>query len=254
MAFYDNYVNLCNALGKTPSAVALEIGIAKSTVSRWRNAGTLPTYAVALKIAEYFGCSIDELLQEEPKTTFFKNFVNLCNTIGKTPSVVLEEMGYHRTVFTRWRNGTVPKKQALQKIAEYFRCSIEDLTTKPEQAVQPETLSCDSVLNRSFYENYVQLCAEKKVSLSAAAEAVGLSRTSPNGWKKGKQPSDVTLAKLAAYFGCTVDDLTAEAGQKEKPAHIEVNELEILDKIIDNMSREELLDFISKATDMLRNK
>lgn len=60
----------------------------------------------------------------------------------------------------------------------------------------------------TFYDNYVRLCAEKNVSLSAAAESIGLSRTSPNGWKKGKLPQDRTLAKLAAYFGVSVDDLT----------------------------------------------
>lgn len=67
----------------------------------------------------------------------------------------------------------------------------------------------------TFYKNYVRLCAERGVSASAAAESVGLSRTSPNGWKSGKNPSDTTLAKLAAYFGVSVDDLILE--QKEKP-------------------------------------
>lgn len=69
----------------------------------------------------------------------------------------------------------------------------------------------------TFYKNYVQQCANKNVSLSAAAEAVGLSRTSPNGWKKGKQPSDVTLQKLSDYFGCSISELTCEIEQKEKP-------------------------------------
>ena len=45
----------------------------------------------------------------------------------------------------------------------------------------------------SFYNNYVELCAKKKKSLSAVAEEIGLSRTSPNGWKKGKQPSHVNI-------------------------------------------------------------
>ena len=70
----------------------------------------------------------------------------------------------------------------------------------------------------TFYKNYVQQCANKNVSLSAAAEAVGLSRTSPNGWKKGKQPSDVTLQKLSDYFGCSISQLTGEMEQKEKPS------------------------------------
>lgn len=67
----------------------------------------------------------------------------------------------------------------------------------------------------SFYANYVALCAKAKKSLSAVAESVGLSRTAPNGWKKGKQPSEVTLEKLSQYFGIPVSDLTGE--QKEMP-------------------------------------
>lgn len=61
-----------------------------------------------------------------------------------------------------------------------------------------------------FYDNYVRLCAQKGKSLSHVAEAVGLSRTSPNGWKNGKYPSEVNLQKLADYFGVTVAYLKGE--------------------------------------------
>lgn len=66
-----------------------------------------------------------------------------------------------------------------------------------------------------FYDNYVALCAKQQKSPSAVAEAIGLSRTSPNGWKKGKQPSDVNLQKLADYFGVSVAYLKGEEEQKE---------------------------------------
>ena len=106
----------------------------------------------------------------------------------------------------------------------------------------------------TFYKNFVQLCAAKNVSLSAAAEAIGLSRTSPNGWKKGKQPSDVTLAKLADYFGCSVADLTTDKTQKPAPSDgNEPNKLS-LDEIIETMDREQLIDLISRATELLREK
>ena len=106
-----------------------------------------------------------------------------------------------------------------------------------------------------FYDNYIRLCEKVGKSPSAVAIENGITKSNVTYWKKGRNmPSDVTLAKLAAYFGCTVSDLKEDVEQKEKPAPESGNELEILDKIIDNMSREELLDFISKATDMLRNK
>ena len=64
MNFYDTYVALCNKKRKTQSAVAIEIGLAKPTVNRWKN-GSLPTDATAAKIASYFGVSVGYLLGNE---------------------------------------------------------------------------------------------------------------------------------------------------------------------------------------------
>lgn len=64
--FYANYVRLCNSVNKTPSAVALEIGIQKSTVTRWGH-GTKPNYATMQKVADYFGVTVEELTGEEKK-------------------------------------------------------------------------------------------------------------------------------------------------------------------------------------------
>lgn len=66
LVFYDNYIRLCNSVNKTPSAVAIEIGISKPTVNRWKN-GSYPTDATMQKIAHYFGITIDELRGRETK-------------------------------------------------------------------------------------------------------------------------------------------------------------------------------------------
>lgn len=63
MKFYDNFISLCNKIGKTPSAVAIEIGLAKPTVNRWKN-GSTPTDATLRKVADYFGVSKNQLLGE----------------------------------------------------------------------------------------------------------------------------------------------------------------------------------------------
>lgn len=61
MSFYENFLRLCNKHGKTPSKVALEIGISKSIVSRWKNGGGV-TDATAQKIADYFCVPVEDLL------------------------------------------------------------------------------------------------------------------------------------------------------------------------------------------------
>lgn len=52
--FYQKFVNACNEIGKKPSAVAEEIGLSKSLVSRWKRGGGV-TDATLMKVATYFG-------------------------------------------------------------------------------------------------------------------------------------------------------------------------------------------------------
>lgn len=66
MAFYENYLHLCEKAGKTPSGAALEMGLSKPTVNRWKKGGGL-TDATALKVAAYFGVTVAELKGEEQK-------------------------------------------------------------------------------------------------------------------------------------------------------------------------------------------
>lgn len=66
MAFYENYLKLCEKAGKTPSAAALEMGLSKPTVNRWKKGGGA-TDATALKVASYFGVTVKELTGEEQK-------------------------------------------------------------------------------------------------------------------------------------------------------------------------------------------
>ena len=58
--FYDNFVKACNLHNKAPSAVAIDIGISKATVTGWKN-GSMPSDATLRKLADYFGVSSEEL-------------------------------------------------------------------------------------------------------------------------------------------------------------------------------------------------
>lgn len=60
--FYDIYSDLCKQRGKSPSAVAQELGINKSNVTNWKNNGYTPRGNVLNLIAEYFGVPTDYLL------------------------------------------------------------------------------------------------------------------------------------------------------------------------------------------------
>ena len=63
-----------------------------------------------------------------------------------------------------------------------------------------------------FYDMYAALCKSKGISLSRAADEIGLSNSTVTKWKKtGATPSGDTLTKVAAYFGVSVDDLISDA-------------------------------------------
>lgn len=61
MTFYEKYVALCNKNGKSPSAAALELGLSKTSVNRWKNGGGI-TDATIMKVANYFHVTVDELV------------------------------------------------------------------------------------------------------------------------------------------------------------------------------------------------
>lgn len=64
--FYDNYLRLCNTIKKKPSTVAVELGLSKSLVSRWKRGGGISD-ATAQKVADYFGVTVEELTGEDQK-------------------------------------------------------------------------------------------------------------------------------------------------------------------------------------------
>lgn len=63
MSFYEKYLMLCDRNKKTPSGAALEMGLSKTTVNRWKNGGGI-TDATILKVATFFGVPKEELKGE----------------------------------------------------------------------------------------------------------------------------------------------------------------------------------------------
>ena len=64
--FYDRFVMLCESRGVSPSRAAIDAGLSKSTVTKWkRSPDARPTGNVIEKLPRYFGVSVAELLGEE---------------------------------------------------------------------------------------------------------------------------------------------------------------------------------------------
>lgn len=70
---------------------------------------------------------------------FWENFVTQCEKLEKSPTTVVEELGFKRPAVTSWKNGALPQVKNRKKIADYFGITVEELMgTKKEPAGEGE--------------------------------------------------------------------------------------------------------------------
>ncbi len=59
--FWERYCDLCKKFNSSPNGVAKNIGVSNAICTKWKN-GVIPKGDILLKIADFFGCSVDYLL------------------------------------------------------------------------------------------------------------------------------------------------------------------------------------------------
>ena len=69
----------------------------------------------------------------------------------------------------------------------------------------------------TFYLKYVAICTNNKITPSAAAQKMGISKTTVHRWKNGGGVTDANLQIIANYFGVAVDDLRGDSENEKKP-------------------------------------
>ena len=139
--FYDRYRQLCKSVGKSPSAVAIELGISKGAVSTWKTKGRTPTIGVIQKIADYFEVSLDYLLDEtdDPYDWDADPDARLATVYGPQWDYLMEK--HHGDVSAAWEDW-VGFQGDLEKDAREMRFE-EDKEAKNKKA--PAARSCESV-------------------------------------------------------------------------------------------------------------
>lgn len=93
-----------------------------------------------------------------------------------------------------------------------------------------------------FYKRFVELCAKNRISPSAAANKIGLSRAAASGWKDGAIPADSTIFRIAELFKVPTDHFKEPAPQKENPTSQRTGE-------VDGAVTKELFDMVYAATE-----
>lgn len=65
--FWENYLELCNERGIKPTRAIREMGISTGIGSSWK-LGAVPRIAVAQKVADYFGVTVERLYHGKTET------------------------------------------------------------------------------------------------------------------------------------------------------------------------------------------
>ena len=93
-------------------------------------------------------------------STFYERFKALCRENGTSPNGVAKALHFSSGAVTSWNNGTMPKVEALLKIAGYFGVSTGYLIGEtddptPKQASAKEQLN--SAIDRMSREELLDL-------------------------------------------------------------------------------------------------
>lgn len=110
---------------------------------------------------------------------FSKNFDRLCNEVKKSPTAVCEDLGLSNAIYTKWSNGSTPRRATLIKIADYFGVTPESLL-EDEQKKDPAQMSREEKIayiltkyaamsdtERQELENYADYLLDKRAKTSS---------------------------------------------------------------------------------------
>lgn len=88
---------------------------------------------------------------------FWNKFISECNKKGVKPTVAVVEMGFQKPVATRWKKGGNPSDINIQKCADYFGISFEEMKYGIELNSAPKEWSADSVSLSDREEKMLEL-------------------------------------------------------------------------------------------------
>ena len=143
MEFSENLKDLMIEHNIDAQTLAIKLGIENSSIYKYLN-GILPLVKNAVKIADYFDCSLNFLfgLDEMPKSTnfdsnyqpelFFERYTTLLKQQNISHYRLCKDTGVNSSSFWLWSKGSLPKLETLIKIATYLDCSIDYLVGRSD--------------------------------------------------------------------------------------------------------------------------
>ena len=118
--FKENFIRLCNQKGESPSSVCRNVGITPATFSCWTSE-SVPRKATLMRIADYFGVTVDELLAEPAQTPVEEAMAKLTASMQEAlDSMEKEKSPLLRSLEDLVKSMNQDQQMEVKKYAEYL--------------------------------------------------------------------------------------------------------------------------------------
>ena len=123
----------CGCNNKT---LAQNVGVSGVTIGRWKNGNGQLKLGNALKLANFFGCSLEFLMGRsdtpidfvpQPCPPFYKHLRELLYTQGISRNKLNRDTPIKSSHFVDWKNGRDPQLISLIQLADYLGVTLDRL-------------------------------------------------------------------------------------------------------------------------------
>ena len=120
----------------TTDKLGEKTGFGGSTIRLWKTGKRLPSLSNAIKLATYFNCSLDFLFArtdgerkytQKPLPQFHAHFLLFLEKNGISWYKVVKDTKISKSNIQDWRDGREPLIPTLIELADYFKCSLDEL-------------------------------------------------------------------------------------------------------------------------------
>lgn len=139
--FPERLKELMEERGLRSEGLAREAHIAGSSVRSWLRGESVPSFPNAIRLADYFHCSLDYLVgaremadevSPRPLPPFYPRLRALMQEAGVTRFRMTKETPIQDAFFTNWSKGQQPLLITLCTLAEYLHLSLDYLVGRTD--------------------------------------------------------------------------------------------------------------------------
>lgn len=134
--FSETLSELMDEKNLTSEGLGKAIGVDGSAVRYWKEGKNKLYLSNALKLADFFECSLELLLGRtdkrmdftpSPCPPFHERLMHVMQKESKSRYRIVKDTAFSNGHFTKWKKGADPLIETLIPLADYLKCSLDYL-------------------------------------------------------------------------------------------------------------------------------